>query len=124
MTMVVISALHLSFESPLETMETQVTGSTQPVACASCHNVVQASDAFCARCGTPLSGSAAPTAYKYGAAASRALSDMADRLSAFTSTGKLEGFSLKGFFSETFRRRSPQEIEDYLLAGTSRTTPN
>ena len=39
-------------------------------------------------------------------------------------TGKLEGFSLRQMFSETFRHRSPEEIENYLLVGTNRTTPN
>jgi protease PrsW len=104
-------------------MNTQISGDTKPVACLSCQNEVQPGDAFCARCGTPLNGAAAAPAHKHGAA-SRALSDVAERLSAFTSTGKLEGFSLRGLFSETFRRRSPQEVEDYLMVGTSRTTPN
>jgi RsiW-degrading membrane proteinase PrsW (M82 family) len=106
-------------------MDTQA-ASTMPTMCISCQHEVQAGDVFCARCGAPLHGAAtsASHAHKYGATASRALSDMADRLSTFTSTGKLEGFSLKGLFSETFRRRTPQEIEDYLLAGTARTTPN
>ena len=65
-----------------------------------------------------------PYLRNYGAAASGVLSNIGARLSAFTSTGKLEGFSLKEMFSETFRHRSPEEIEDYLLVGTNRTTPN
>ncbi|HVT96889.1 MAG TPA: PrsW family glutamic-type intramembrane protease [Acidobacteriaceae bacterium] len=45
------------------------------------------------------------------------------RLQSLASTEQLEGFSLKQMFSEVFKRRSEDEIEDYLLVGTSRTTP-
>jgi RsiW-degrading membrane proteinase PrsW (M82 family) len=45
------------------------------------------------------------------------------RLQSLASTEQLEGFSLKQMFSEVFRRRSEDEIEDYLLVGTSKTTP-
>ncbi|MDB6017503.1 MAG: Membrane protein-like protein [Pedosphaera sp.] len=38
-------------------------------------------------------------------------------------TEKLEGFSLKEMFSETFQKRSVAEMEDYLIVGTARTTP-
>jgi RsiW-degrading membrane proteinase PrsW (M82 family) len=38
-------------------------------------------------------------------------------------TNTLEGFSLKEMFSQTFRRRTAAEVEDYLIVGTSRTTP-
>jgi len=116
------------------------------VICPSCHNEVQGGDAFCCRCGAPLHAALAatppppaavavsltpsvpaahtPSVHDYGAAASHLLSGIGARLSAFTSTGKLEGFSLQDMFSETFRHRSPQEIEDYLLVGTARTTPD
>jgi RsiW-degrading membrane proteinase PrsW (M82 family) len=46
-----------------------------------------------------------------------------DGLSRLAGTEKLEGFSLKDIFSETFRRRTLIEVEDYLIAGTTRTTP-
>jgi len=100
------------------------------VICPSCHKEIQDDSAFCRLCGAALNPTAAvarPPAVgygAYGAAASGVLSNIGARLSAFTSTGKLEGFSLKGMFSETFRHRSPQEIEDYLQVGTNRTTPN
>ena len=38
-------------------------------------------------------------------------------------TDKLEGFSLKEMFSEVFKKRAPEEVEDHFLVGTSRTTP-
>lgn len=45
------------------------------------------------------------------------------KIQGLASTESLEGFSLKQMFSEVFRRRSEDEIEDYLLVGTSKTTP-
>jgi RsiW-degrading membrane proteinase PrsW (M82 family) len=51
------------------------------------------------------------------------LQSLQARLQGLASTEKLEGFSLKQMFSEVFRRRSEDEIEDYLLVGTSKTTP-
>jgi protease PrsW len=96
--------------------------------CPSCQNGnVSDGDAFCRQCGSPLQANGAGNSVHspdYRAAASAVLSNIGTRLSAFTSTGKLEGFSLKGLFSETFRHRSQQEIEDYLQVGTNRTTPN
>jgi RsiW-degrading membrane proteinase PrsW (M82 family) len=45
------------------------------------------------------------------------------RIQSLASTEDLEGFSLKEMFSEVFKRRSPDDVEDYLLVGTSKTTP-
>lgn len=45
------------------------------------------------------------------------------RLQRLASTEKLEGFSLKEMFSEVFKKRSNDEVEDYLLVGTTKTTP-
>lgn len=36
---------------------------------------------------------------------------------------KLEGFSLKDFFSEVFRKHSKDEVEEYFTVGTASTTP-
>jgi RsiW-degrading membrane proteinase PrsW (M82 family) len=45
------------------------------------------------------------------------------RIQSLASTEELEGFSLKQMFSEVFKRRSPDDVEDYLMVGTSKTTP-
>jgi RsiW-degrading membrane proteinase PrsW (M82 family) len=45
------------------------------------------------------------------------------RIQSLASTETLEGFNLKDMFSEVFKRRTPDEVEDYLLVGTSKTTP-
>src|SRR5579862_1798425 len=39
-------------------------------------------------------------------------------------TEKLEGFSLKAMFSDVFKRRTSEEVESYLGAGTPYTTPS
>jgi hypothetical protein len=53
----------------------------------------------------------------------QALVSLAARLQSLAGTENLEGFSLKEMFSDVFRRRKPEEVEDYFLAGTYRTTP-
>lgn len=37
--------------------------------------------------------------------------------------GKLEGFSLSGFFAEVFKRHEMREIEELFCCGTAKTTP-
>lgn len=45
------------------------------------------------------------------------------RLNRIAGTEKLEGFSLKDMFSEVFKKRTPEQIEEYFLVGTAKTTP-
>ena len=45
------------------------------------------------------------------------------RIQRLASTEDLEGFSLKEMFSDVFKRRTTEEIEDYILVGTGKTTP-
>ncbi len=47
----------------------------------------------------------------------------ARRLQNLASTSELENFSIKEMFSEVFRKRTPEEIEDHFLTGTSKATP-
>jgi RsiW-degrading membrane proteinase PrsW (M82 family) len=51
------------------------------------------------------------------------LASLTDRLHRLTATDKLEGFSLREMFSEVFKKRTPEEIEEYFIVGTARTTP-
>jgi RsiW-degrading membrane proteinase PrsW (M82 family) len=44
-------------------------------------------------------------------------------LNQLASTDELQGFSLKEMFSDVFRKRTAEEIEEYFIVGTSRTTP-
>ncbi len=45
------------------------------------------------------------------------------QIRAIASTDKLEGFSFKDTFSKAFSRHTDDEINDYLVTGSSRTTP-
>jgi RsiW-degrading membrane proteinase PrsW (M82 family) len=48
---------------------------------------------------------------------------MQEQLNRLAGTEKLEGFSLREMFSEVFKKRTAEELEDYLTVGTYRTTP-
>src|SRR5581483_3595006 len=51
------------------------------------------------------------------------LDQIGETLNLVAGTEKLEGFSLQEMFSETFRERTVDELEEYLIVGTYRTTP-
>jgi RsiW-degrading membrane proteinase PrsW (M82 family) len=51
------------------------------------------------------------------------LHSLRDRIQSMASTESLEGFSLREMFSEVFRRRAATTVEDYIMVGTSKTTP-
>lgn len=51
------------------------------------------------------------------------LKSLQGRIQSLASTEQLEGFSLGQMFSEVFKKRSAEEVEDYLTVGTSKTTP-
>jgi RsiW-degrading membrane proteinase PrsW (M82 family) len=57
------------------------------------------------------------------AAAQSTLENLKAKLNQVAGTESLEGFSLKEMFSEVLKKRSPQDIEDYFIVGTSKTTP-
>ena len=80
---------------------------------------------FCAQCGQKLAA-APPSAVAQPVQAHHhrnVLSELGDRITEFTDTSPLEGFSLRDMFSEVFKGRTHQEVEEYLVVGTSRTTP-
>jgi len=85
------------------------------------------SSAFCSQCGkampAPPPGNPATVKPAQAAQHKRFLSELGGRITEFTDTAPLEGFSLGEMFSEVFKSRSHQEVEDYLVVGTSRTTP-
>ena len=51
------------------------------------------------------------------------LRSLQGRIQSLASTEQLEGFSLKEMFSEVFKKKSPEQVEDYMLVGTDKTTP-
>lgn len=51
------------------------------------------------------------------------LDSLGSRLNSLASTEKLEGFSLKAMFSEVFKKRKQEAVDEYFICGTSKTTP-
>lgn len=49
---------------------------------------------------------------------------LSQRITNLAGVEKLEGFSLKGLFSEVFRHHPAEEVEEYFTVGTSRSTPH
>jgi protease PrsW len=96
--------------------------------CAKCGNQNPEQARFCCACSQALSASEGMGASSPGRRAARTrsagvLRSIGDSLSSLASTEKLEGFSLKTLFSEVFKKRSRDELDEYFVVGTSRTTP-
>ena len=51
------------------------------------------------------------------------MASIREKIPDLASTDKLEGFSLKELFQETFTKRGPEAVEEYLSVGSPRTTP-
>ncbi len=98
--------------------------------CIECGNANQDNAKFCCACGQPAvqssgqrSGPAASTTAAVQTQTTGVLQSIGNRISSLASTDKLDGFSLREFFSEVFKKRTKDEIDDYFVVGTSRTTP-
>jgi protease PrsW len=94
--------------------------------CIDCGKPNQEDAKFCCTCGTRMStiagftGHSAPTPHSHNGGV---LASIGNRISSIASTEKLDGFSLREFFSEVLKKRSKDEIDDYFVVGTARTTP-
>jgi len=62
-------------------------------------------------------------ALAHGVQRNNLLKNLRGRIQNLASTETLEGFSLKQMFSEVFKRRDGEDVEDYLLVGSAKTTP-
>ena len=95
--------------------------------CGQCGASNPPDNRFCSACGKELTSTpGTPAAAAVGAPGvppQQIFESMAARLRTLANTEKLEGFSLKEMFSEVFRKRSEEDIDEYFIAGTSRTTP-
>ena len=87
--------------------------------CPQCRTPVHESCLFCPVCGTSVSAPQPRTP----AAPPDVFGSLSARLHQLASTDRLEGFSAGEMFSEVFRSRTPQELEEYFLTGTSKATP-
>ncbi len=89
--------------------------------CALCQAPNPGDARFCSGCGSAL---AHPAALPPSAARSGGLfKSAADKMAGMVGLEQIQRFSLGELFSEVFKQRSPDEIEDYVLAGTRRNTP-
>jgi len=59
----------------------------------------------------------------HGHAGAGVLEGLESKIRELASTDKLEGFSLKETFGQAFSKHTEDEIDDYLVTGSSRTTP-
>lgn len=92
----------------------------QATACPSCGAPNAPKANFCARCGQALDHlPAMPGEYGGGALLGAATSKVASMAGLKAATR----FSFSDLLSETFTRRTPQEIEAYMSVGTRSTTP-
>jgi protease PrsW len=93
--------------------------------CIDCGEPNQDAAKFCCACGKRTGGNPAPGGPKFAQAqrSGGVLQSIGNRISSMASTDKLDGFSLFEFFSEVFKKRSKEEIDDYFVVGTAKTTP-
>ena len=89
--------------------------------CGACAHANAPDARFCAQCGAALAASlaAVPEADAAGGLFGAAVNTVAG----MAGLQGVQRFSLRELLSEVFKRRSPTEMEDYLLAGTLRATP-
>ena len=95
--------------------------------CIDCGKPNQDGAKFCFACGNRMDtvsategkSTVAPHAQPNGSV----LHSIGNRISSLASTDKLDGFSLTEFFSDVFKKRSKDDIDDYFVVGTARTTP-
>jgi protease PrsW len=94
--------------------------------CTECGKENQQAARYCYTCGRVLSQGNESRTGPLGTKSQNAgvLQSLGNRISSLASTDKLEGFSLGEFFSEVFKKREKEEIDDYFVVGTSRTTPS
>jgi RsiW-degrading membrane proteinase PrsW (M82 family) len=64
-----------------------------------------------------------PAAAAHPHAQAGMMEGLRSRIRSLASTDKLEGFSLGQMFSEVFKRRGLDELEDYFMVGAKNTTP-
>ena len=94
--------------------------------CIDCGKPNQDSAKFCIACGKGVNAASGASGKSNAASAQTnggVLHSIGNRISSLASTDKLDGFSLTEFFSDVFKRRSKDDIDDYFVVGTARTTP-
>lgn len=95
--------------------------------CIHCGTPNPDASSFCGHCGAampaPNPGHPAAVQPAQPHQHKHLLSEIGQRIATYTDTAPLEGFKLSEMFSEVFKKRSHEEVEDYLIVGTTHTTP-
>jgi len=95
--------------------------------CIDCGKANQDNARFCCACGKQVGESSGPGVASAVLPQTQGnggvLQSIGNRISSLASTEKLDGFSLSDFFSEVFKKRTTDEVDDYFVVGTGRTTP-
>ena len=95
--------------------------------CTNCGKPNQDGAKFCFVCGKGIGAVSGPAAASSVESQKQpnggVLVSIGNRISSLASTDKLDGFSLTDFFSDIFKKRSKDDIDEYFVVGTARTTP-
>ena len=92
-------------------------------ACPACGAQSAADARFCGQCGATL-GPARALAPSVADPDDGLMRSAANRVTKLAGLGEIQRFSLSDLFSEAFKRRSYDEVEQHLLAGTRLSTPD
>jgi protease PrsW len=88
--------------------------------CTHCGVQNQAAAHYCGGCGNGINASEHS---KSAAARAGVMRSLGERITNWAGTDKLEGFSLSALFSQVYRRRTQEEVDEYFVVGTAGTTP-
>jgi len=91
--------------------------------CPACSHVNGPSARFCGDCGAALPAVHVRAPSQHDSDHEDALGATARSVAGLAGLPPVRGFSIGALFDEVFKRRTPAEIEDHLMAGTLRTTP-
>ena len=91
--------------------------------CPACSHVNGPSARFCGDCGAALPAVHVRAPSQHDSDHEDALGATERAVAGLAGLPPVRGFSIGALFDEVFKRRTPAEIEDHLMAGTLRTTP-
>jgi len=91
--------------------------------CPACTHTNAPLARFCGDCGAALPALPVRAPSQHDSDHDDALGATARSVAGLAGLPAVRGFSIGALFDEVFKRRTPAEIEDHLMAGTLRTTP-
>jgi len=91
--------------------------------CVNCGTLIADKSLFCTVCGTAKDASVNLSQSSQSKNYSSSIQSASDKITQKLGLEKIEGFSIKSFFSEVFSKHDPEDIERLLSVGTYETTP-